>query len=994
MRKIYCIFLFILSLVSYTNLQAQQMRGKVLDTMGKPIVGAIITSPANPHVIATSDTDGAFEILLPVGSKLKVATPIYEKIVVAESLFNTIRVGEENTIIETWNGIRQTQLENSAAISTISSKDIMKSSEINSTNTLYGRGLGLTALQSAGQAYDSNTEFKIRGVGTLHANKPLVLVDGFERPLDLLVKEEIESIDILKDAASLAMLGLRGANGAIVVKTKQGKIGKTSIDFSYDRAFLQLKRIPEFANAYTYAMAQNEALKNDGITPRYNDNMLKAYQSGAFPDYFPNVNWMEQVLKNNASSNNYNLTIQGGTNKVRYFTVLNYADHDGFMKPENTEPSYSSQFKYSRLNIRTNLEIKLSSSTEMTVRLLGSLSEINRPGSTLDNIMPALYNTPALAFPVQTNLEEWGGSNLWKTNPVAMVAAKGYGKNSSRSLLADWTLKQDLSKFVKGLSADLSIRFDNSASYWESIAKNYRYYTNSAELNTAGDALVNPVSTLVGSNSVPVFASSLGSQWRHFSFFSKINYNKSWKNVSLNSNLMFRHNQYIGNGQFSTDNFESLIAFTHLGFYQKYFLDISLTGSGSNSLQPNNNIGLFPAVSGAWVVTNEDFLKDAKAIDFLKIRASFGIVGDDYTSGNELFKQTYGNGGAYFFTDNYTSTAGMTELRMATTGLTYEKSQKTNIGIESRFWNALDVNVELFHDRRTDILISTAGSVSKVLGATASMSNDGEVVNKGIELGLNYNNSIQDFKYNIGGQFTYTKSKIINMNEAFQPFDYLKQTGQAVNQIFGYEALGFFKDQADITASPVQLFSTVSPGDIKFKDQNDDNKINEQDKIALGYNNVCPEIVYAMNVNLEYKGIGIDANFQGVANYSAILNTASLFWPLRNNTTISNYYFENRWTPENQDVLFPRLSTTQNQNNYSTNSVWIKDRSFLKLRTCELYYRFPEKSLLKYKITKAKIYARGMDLYSFGNIKVVDPESIGISLPLSASINIGINLGF
>jgi TonB-linked SusC/RagA family outer membrane protein len=547
---------------------------------------------------------------------------------------------------------------------------------------------------------------------------------------------------------------------------------------------------------------------------------------------------------------------------------------------------------------------------------------------------------------------------------------------------------------TKGLSAEFSVGFDNSADYWESMSQNYRYMKNTTQLSPAGDALVNPVSTMVGSNTSPVYSSSLGSQWRSFGAFAKIQYDKNWENVKLNSMLMVFHDQYVGNGQFSTSNRQRANIYTHLGIIDKYFIDLSLTGHGSNRLEPGRNMGLFPAISSAWLVSNESFMQDVENIDFLKLRASFGIVGNDYTTANELFKQTYGTGGSYFFTDNYTSTAGMTELRLATTGLTYEKSHKTNVGIEGRFFNLLDVTAEAYYDRRTDILVSTSGTVSSVLGATASMANDGIIDSKGIEIGLNVNNDKGDFSYNVGAMFTYAKSIIVNRNEGFVPYDYLKQTGKPVNQLFGYEAIGFFKDAADIAASPAHLLSTVMPGDIKFKDQNNDNRINEHDRIALGYNTVSPEIYFSVNFNLEYKNVGVDANFQGAANYSAVLNTTSLFWPLRNNTNISEYYYENRWTADNQDAMFPRLSMLQNDNNYNVNSVWVKDRSFLKLRTCELYYKFSKEILAGTFISKAKLYFRGMNLFSLDNLKIVDPEAYGTILPLSASVHLGVNLTF
>lgn len=901
---------------------------------------------------------------------------------------------KQDSLVEQGNRIAQPKKESTASVSVITSEQIMKSSALNASNALYGLGLGLTTLQSDGLEHLDNTTFSIRGLGSFYSNSPLVQVDGFERPLSILTKEEIESITILKDAASLAMYGFRGSNGVILVKTKTGFIGKTKIEVSYDQAFLQLRRKPQFVDAETYAKAVNEAQMNDGLTARYNDNEIAAFKSGRFPDQYPNVNWMDEVLNDNAISNIYNVSIRGGNRVVRYNTIINLQNYSGYLKPENIVSSFSSQNKYSNLNIRTNLDIQLSKTTNFSVKLAGLISEMNRPGTQVNDFMTRLYNTPAAAFPVKTSTNEWGGSDTWTNNPVAMIAARGYGKNNQRTLFADWTLSQDLSVITKGLSAELSVSFDNSANYWESMSQTYRYQRNAAIFDLAADTLLSKTSTLVGTNSSPNYSSSLGTQWRSFGAFGKIQYEKSWQDFKLNSQLMILHDQYVGNGQFSTQNRQRMNLYSHLGIYDKYFVDLSLTGHGTNRLEPGNNLGLFPALSSAWLISNESFMKDIKAIDYLKIRASYGIVGNDYTTSNELFKQTYGSGGSYFFTDNYTSNAGMSELRRATTNLTYEKSNKANIGVEGRFFNLIDLTAEAFYDRRTDILVSTSGTVSSVLGATPSMANDGIIDNKGIEVGLSVNKEDGDFKYNIGAQFTYTKSIVVNRNEGFVPYDYLRQTGRPVNQLFGYEAIGFFTDAADIAASPAHLLSNVAPGDIKFKDQNNDNRINEQDRIPLGYNTVSPEIYFSLNFNLEYKGIGLDANFQGVGNYSAVLNTASMFWPLRNNNNISNYYYENRWTPENQNALFPRLTAQQNDNNFNTNSLWLRDRSYIKLRTCELYYKLPQDLLLNTFVSTAKIYARGMNLFSIDNLKVVDPEALGAVLPLSASVHVGVNVTF
>ncbi len=997
MNSRYCLFLLVLGLCLcfQSRVIAQNISGKVLDMNGNPVFGALVVSKNNHSIKVLTDEKGNFEMVGAIGDKFVVTTPDHASKTVVAQKYNEVKMNRINAPVEIGNTITQSKFESTAATSTIYSDDIMKSSAMNASNALYGRGLGLTALQNDGFEYDSNTTFNIRGLGSLQGNTPYVLVDGFERPLSSLVKEEIESITVLKDAASLAMYGFKGSNGVMLVTTKKGVIGKTQIDFSYEHSFIEPLHKPEFVNAYTYATAVNEARANDQIaTPLYDANQLAAFKNGNLPDYYANVNWVDQILKNKASSSTYNISVRGGNSRMRYFTVMNLASNDGLMKPTNNVSAFSSQFKYSRLNVRTNLDVQLTPTTNVSVKLLGSLIESNRPGNVIGTIMTSMYNTPSAAFPVKTSKGEWGGSDTWTKNPVAMVAAQGYGKTDSRTLFADWSISQDLSGLVDGLSADLSIGFDNYADYWESMSQTYRYAKNTTQFTATGDTISNRT-TSVGTNSAPTYSSSLGTQWRHFNAFAKVAYDKDWKHVSLNSSLMFFHDQYVGSGQFTTTNRQRINGYSHIGFFDKYFVDLSLTANGTNRLQPKHNIGIFPAIGSAWVLSKEDIFKDVKALNLLKIRASYGVVGNDYTSSSELFKQTYGTGGSYIFTDSYTNYAGMTELRLATMGLTYEKSHKTNIGLDARLLNAIDLTAEVYYERRTDILVSTSGSISSVIGATPSMSNDGIVDNKGVELGLNINQSVGDFEFNVGGQFTFARSKVINQNEGFVQYDYLKQTGKPVSQIFGYESIGYFKDQADIAASPSQWFSpVVVPGDIKFKDQNGDKRINELDKVALGYNANCPEMYFSVNFNLEYKGLGIDANFQGVGNYSAVLNTASVYWPLRNNTNLSTYYYENRWTPDNQNARFPRLSTLQNDNNYNTNSVWVTDRSYIKLRTCELYYKFPEKLVAKSFLTKAKIYARGMNLLSFDNFKVDDPESYGIAYPMTASFDLGVNIGF
>jgi len=332
---------------------------------------------------------------------------------------------------------------------------------------------------------------------------------------------------------------------------------------------------------------------------------------------------------------------------------------------------------------------------------------------------------------------------------------------------------------------------------------------------------------------------------------------------------------------------------------------------------------------------------------------------------------------------------------LASENTTHERAYKYNVGIDATLFKGLNLTIEGYYQRRSNLWVSSGGKYSSVLGFTAPYENGGIVDSWGSEIGADWINKIGDFTFNIGGNFTLAKNKIIDELEEPKLYENLKQTGHPLKQTYGLQAIGFFKDQTDIDDSPKQLFSDVKPGDIKYKDINNDGKIDENDKIAIGHSTTAPEIYYSLHLGAEWKGFGFDAMFQGTGRYSAVLNTQSIYWPLINNTNISQYYYENRWTEKNQDAKYPRLTSQSNKNNFQTNTVWLEDRSFLKLRQVELYYKLSQTLLKRTKImSNAKLYVRGVDLLCFDHIKIADPESYGDTNPLTRSVVVGLTIGF
>lgn len=856
------------------------------------------------------------------------------------------------------------------------------------SNALFGQLAGLQVLQNAGNAWNNSASLFVRGLGTLTGKTPLVLVDGFERSLSELTVEEIASVSVLKDPVALSLYGGRGANGVVLVTTKRGFEGKPVIDFSIQFNRATPVGVPQFVDGPTYAMALNESLVNDGLSPRYSEKELQLFRDHSMPDLYPDVDWMNESLRDHSCGSNTTFSIRGGGKVSRYFAELNCQNDLGILGPVRDNDGYSTQFKYTRFNIRTNLDVNLTKHTKLRLNMLGNFSEHNRPGTIVGDIFKALYQVPAGAFPVRTANKVWGGSSVYANNPVAQIAGSGYARSQGRTLYADMTLTRDLSSWTPGLSVSLSLGLDNRASYWDSNERTFGY--ESAVAGADGK----PVYRKLREEGELRFGTKLGNAYRHSHQNVRSDYDRIFRDAhQVHATLLYALDQESGKGQNKTYSYMDGVAMLHYGYKNRYLAETSLSASATSVLEPGHRWGFFPSVGLAWVLSEEDFLK-ASWLNLLKLRVSFGEAGKaDYAY--DLYKSKYGAGSNYYFKTPPASFGGTKEKQLPVKGLTYERSRNLNAGLDLRICRSLSLTVDGFYNRRSDILVDN-GRMSGTLGIAAPKTNAGVVDNRGIEVAARWNGTRGDFAYDFGGNFSFTRSRIVEMNERFLPHDYLKRTGKSLNQIFGYEVTGIYRSQREIDESPVrQMLSKVAPGDYIYKDQNGDNVIDEYDKIPLGYNSLCPEIYYGFDLGLSWRGLGIYALFQGAANYSQVLNTRSVFRPMIGNNTISQHYYDNRWTPSRPEGIYPRLTSNGSPNNYADNSVWISDASFLKLRTLEIQYRFSEKLFSGVPwIREAKVFARGYDLFSFDAIPVFDPESIGEAHPLMRQFNIGCSISF
>lgn len=976
--------------------------GRVLDEKGKPVAGALVSVEENPLVRVATDKNGRFEITAVKGSRLKVQT--------GDDAMKVVKIenGSELTVVMDYSsekvnygfGLQQTNAESTGAVSTVYAENIDKSSAFSIGNSLYGNVLGLTTMQSTGVVWEQMPSMYIRGLKTLNGNNGILLVvDGLERDnnwqaLKYITPEEVESVSVLRDAAALALYGYRGVNGVVNIVTKRGKYDTREINFSYDHAFNYMTRKPELADAYTYASALNEALTNDGKQVRYSQNELNAFKNGTSPYLYPNVNWWEEVFRDRGASDIATLSFRGGSTKMRYYTMMNLQNNRGFIKNFDTNADYSTQEKYSKANFRTNLDIDLSPKTKMQANIMGILNEFSRPGMGSDNLISKLHQLPSAAFPIRTESGLWGGNTTWgeNWNPVALTEGRAYSKGHTRGLYADMSLRQDLSSLTKGLGASVRIGYDNLASYWENHTKGYKYGMASVAswengLPIAGEEITGGKDTEMSGDS------KLDWQYRAFNFQMNVDWQRQFGVHSLYSMLLYTYKYDNAKGINNTFYRQNAGWYTHYGFKNRYFADFTLMASASNLLAPDHRWNVSPTVGLAWLISNEKFMQSQNVVDFLKLRASFGMLNTDNIPGNGYWNETVGGGNGYPINNNFGGDGGWHEGRLASVNGTTEKAYKYNAGVDATLFKGLTLTVDGFYERRSDIWVSSDGQNSAVLGASGSYVNAGIVDSWGTEIGANYYKKMGNVELNLGGTFTYNRSKIIEMLEEPAAYDYTRSTGNPVGQIFGLQAIGYFVDQADIDNSLPQQFGPVKAGDIKYKDMNGDKVINSDDRVAMGYNSTCPEIYYSFSLGLEWKGLGFSAQFQGVGNYTAILS-GTYYRPLVDNTTISNYVYRNRWTPETPNARFPRLTTETVDNNLQTSSLWLADRSFLKLRNCEVYYKLPSSWLNRFWVKNAKVYVRGVDLLCFDSIDQLDPEAMNNSYPATRSIHVGLSVGF
>ena len=917
-------------------------------------------------------------------------------------------------------GVEHSELLTTAAATTITADELRRTSAISLADALYGKLLGLNAFQNTGFKGEEGrgATFNIRGVQTTGERDILILVDGVERPIDRLTVEEVESVTVLKDAAAVALYGHEAINGVLLVKTKHGtKDEKYHFKVGLSHKLQFDPQMADMVSAYDYANALNRARQNDGAQAAYTDAELQKFRDGSDPFVYPNVNWKEDVFKNTAHESNAFLSFFGGTDKVQYYAQLDYTDARGLYKNPD-QGDWNSQLKYSKANIRANVDFEVSPTTRVHANILGILMETNgvstRTWNTSANRWDYsmlnsndawwhLYKVPALAFPIRTKPVQrtgddgnpymapsvWGGSQTYGDyNLLAKSQGTGFGKTHQRQIWANMTLEQDLDIITKGLKLYVGASYDNSSNTIETRNKGYQYGWN--YYNALGEMDMATMGTV---EDKLTFNHWVDSQWRIATFNAGFKYGiqlNNGDNIAANANYNMKSEirDNRSNTWFRT-NWQLALHYDHAN---RLMADVVLAANGSNHSYPAK-WAFSPTIGLGYIYINNP---EGSLINYGKVRLSGGIQHTDYVPQAGLWLAAWNNSHGQFWSGtNFQSSWGAFLTQFPTDDFAQETAYKANIGTDLRIANQLDVTLDVFYQQRRNILVSAAQLNSDVVGIQSSYDDKGRVASYGMELGLRYARTFQNgLNLNAGGSFSTVKSEILKWIES-PAYPNLSVVDGPADAERGLIAIGFFKDQEDIDNSPMQQFGQVKVGDIKYKDVNEDGVINENDYVAQDYGNAFPSVNYAFSVGAEFKGFGINATFQGAAHQVKNLRNVDGVWAaLSDNRNLSQEYYNNCFDTAGTNALYPRLSTEDVANNIQNSTIWYRNVSWLKLRDCELYYKLPASVIEPLKITSAKVFVQGQNLLTFDNIDAMDAENLNTGYPVMKSVNFGVAVQF
>lgn len=998
--------------------------GLVMTQDGESVIGATVTVKEDPGKGVITDTDGRFKMNgLSKGQTLVISYIGYKDATVKVTKTDErMRIVLEEDISDLEEVVvvghaTQRKISVVGAVTNVRSKDLnVPATSV--SNMLGARVPGIIAVTRSGEPGKDFSEFWIRGISTFGASSgALVLIDGVEGDLNLVDPEDIESFSILKDASATAVYGTRGANGVVLVTTKKGVAGKLKVNVKANVGLSYSPRMPEYVGAYEYATLANEAALSRGMNPIFSDVDMALFKNGMDPDLHPDVNWRDVILKDYTWNQQYHLSASGGGEVARYYMSMGFQNKEAIFKQDKGINKYDTNVNYKQYNFRANIEVNMTKSTILNLNLETILVNQNSPGygDNSDALWEAQANLTPVTVPILYSTGQFPtyGTNNSEMSPYILLNHTGYRNyfgNTSNLILS---LRQDLSMLTKGLSATVLFNFNSNGKMWASRSKTPELYY-ATERNRDGSLNLTKVT-----DAVPQGYSGWEEVDRKYYFEARANYERLFNKTHRVTGLIhFYLHDYV-NSKNKTPltaipkRYVGLSSRLTYSWKDTYLIEANLGYTGSEAFENGKKFGLFPAISGGWIPTQYQFMKDALPfLSYLKFRASYGEVGNDKLTWDDSVRFPYltiiGNGGSGI----WNSGSGLTETQVGSNNLRWEKAAKTNFGIDMKlFGDRFDMTVDFFKDIRSGIYQQRASTPAEMGLVTLPWANVGKMKSWGIDGHVAYTHTFTPDTYiTVRANFTQSKNEILEFEESIKRYPYQSAVGYQSGINRGLIALGLFKDEADIENSPQQnLGSVVLPGDIKYKDVNGDGVVDDGDVVPLEYSNT-PQIQYGLGTEFNYKNWNLSVLFEGTARMKYFVG-GSGYYPFANEDTGNILTMvadpNNRWisaeisgdpSTENPNAKFPRLTYGNNSNNNRASTFWLRDGSYLRLKNVTLAYSTQNKLFKKVGIQNATFSLIGENLWLWDKgDKIFDPtqaSSNGAKYPIQRVITLQCNLNF
>ncbi|MDP4276859.1 MAG: TonB-dependent receptor [Bacteroidota bacterium] len=1031
-----------------------KVKGVVSDKTGV-LVGVMVIDKSNKKVGTATDVDGSFSINTKIGDILVFSLMGYQsqevKVTGDKPLKITLEVSEKSldevTVVAFGKQKKESVV---AAVSTVTPSDLRVPTS-NLTTALGGRIAGLITMQTSGEPGADNAQFFVRGVATFnnYSRGPLILIDNMELSANDLARlsvDDIQSFSIMKDATATSLYGSRGANGVILVTTKMGLEGKTKLNFRYEKSNSQPTRTVQFADPLTYMKLNNEAIvtRHPEYNRRYSDDQIAGVESGINPYYYPANDWLKLLFKDYAENERFNMNLSGGSRNVKFYIAGALTDDNGVLKVDKRN-NFNNNISIKNINLRSNTDIDFTSTTSGSIRFNANFRDASGPMYTGNQMYQRVMLSNPVDFPAYYQPDEinlntkhvlFGGTPSYSfINPYADMV-KGYQQSTQTNLVAQIELRQKLDFILKGLSTRFMASTTRQSIY--SINRSYTpyYYTMSTYNPVNGYFKLNNFST--GNESLGFSGGDKTISSTSYGEFAG-NYETVINKLHNFSAMLVGTIREVITSDFGDDLQRSLPTrniglsgrFTY-GYDHRYFLEGNFGYNGAERFAKNHQFGFFPSFGAGWILSNEKFWNANDVITNLKLKSTYGLVGNDAIGDsydrffyldrvdmNKGLSNDFGETTGSPVANSY----GINFNRFANRSITWEKAAKLNLGLEMSLFKELDIQYDWFHEHRTNILInrtaipSTMG-LSDFPAADGSApadvrANVGEAKSYGFELTIGDNHSFnKDVWLRTNFTFSYAVNKYSKYEEMVPAgMDWLKTEGTYIGQQRGLIAERLFIDETDIANSPTQTFDKVNdipvmPGDIKYKDINGDGIIDSHDVVALGYSSV-PQLEGGFGVSFGYHGFDVNVFMQGASRVSFMIDpTASADWsscsvgtaPFVGNHALLKAWADDHWSETNRNcyALWPRLSDTSRPNNEQASTWWLRDGSYLRLKTVEIGYTIPEKITKRVGLQQMRIYSSGMNLLSLNSFKLWDVEmgGSGLNYPIQRIINLGLSLNF